>query len=136
MKHVTLNQTYRIDFSRHEIKNLKTGSLNSIEPRLSQILQILVTQGGQVVPRKDLIEPVWGNYASGDELLTHSICLIRNALDKSIILTVPKSGYVLVADVAVEEGYVKKLRRTFTFKRIAAVLLVLMVLKMIFFPHH
>lgn len=136
MKRVTLNDTYCLDFSRHEIKNLKGGSVSTIEPRLSQILQILVNQEGQVVSRQTLIEAIWGNYASGDELLTHSICLIRRSLDKSIILTVPKKGYLLVADVVIEQGYAKRIWGAFTFKRVAAVLLVMFILKMIFFPHH
>ncbi|MDW3194494.1 MAG: winged helix-turn-helix domain-containing protein [Cytophagales bacterium] len=136
MKNVTLNETYRIDFSRHQIKNLKDGTVRNLEPRLIQLLHMMIEREGQVVLRKDFIETVWGNYASGDELLTHSICLIRNALDKSMILTVPKRGYVLVAEVSRQHPYLGKVRSQFTYKRVAAFLLVLMVLKMILFPHH
>lgn len=136
MKRVTLNQTYQIDFSSHRIKNLKSGTDQTLEPRLIQLLRILVDQEGQVVPRKMIIEKIWGNYSSGDELLTHSICLIRNALEKSIILTVPKNGYVLVADVSHGREQLDVIRRQLTFKRVAAVLFVLMMLKMIFFPRH
>ncbi len=136
MKRVILNETYRIDFARHEIKDLRDGSVKSLEPRLAQVLRMLVDKEGQVVPRKELVEGIWGNYASGDESLTHSICLIRNTLDKSIILTVPKSGYVLLADVAFDNGYANKVLKKLTFKRVAAAFIVLMVLKMILFPHH
>ncbi len=136
MKNITLNQTYHIDFSRNRIKNLKDGSNQNLEPRLMQILKLLVSKKGEVVPRKAFIEAIWGNYSSGDELLTHSICLIRNALDKSLIQTIPKQGYMLVAEVTSPQtfrfGFIKQL----TFSRIAATLVILMLLKMIFFPHH
>lgn len=136
MKNVTLNHTYQIDFTRHEIRNLSDGSSKTLEPRLIHILQMLVNQQNQVLPRKEIIAAIWGNYASGEELLTHSICLIRNALDKSLILTVPKSGYILVADVVHDSAFGHKFRDKFTVKRVTVVLFALMMLKMIFFPHH
>lgn len=125
MRHVTLNETYRIDFSRYQIKNLKDGKVRMLEPRLIQLLRMLIEKEGQVVSRKEFIAAVWGNYTSADELLTHSICLIRNALEKSIILTVPKKGYVLEAQVSYAQPYLRKIRHHLTFKRVAAVLLVL-----------
>ena len=51
-------------------------------------------------------------------------------------LAIPKKGYVLEAQVSYGQPYLRKIRHHLTFKRVAAVLLVLMVLKMILFPHH
>ena len=136
MKQIILNHTYQIDFETHEVRNLKHGTSSTLEPRLMQVLKMLVNNKNEVVSRKAIIEEIWGEYATGEDLLTHSICLIRNALDKSTILTVPKRGYVLVAEVSGFNRYISEFRGYFTLGRVAAALLVLIVLKMIFFPHH
>lgn len=74
---------------------MTTREVTTIEPRLTQILEILVSNRGQVVSRDSIIEVIWGNYASGPELLTHSISMIRKTIGHDSIITIPKKGYMI-----------------------------------------
>lgn len=77
------------------IINTGTGSVTSMEPRLTQILEILLSNRGKVVSREAMIEAIWGNYNSGQELLTHSISMLRKSVGKDLIVTIPKRGYMI-----------------------------------------
>lgn len=136
MKKVVLNRNYVVNFSTNEIKYIPDNTIRKVEPRLMQLLKILVENEGQVISRARLTQEIWGNYGTGDDLLTHSICLLRNTLDKSIIRTVPKQGYKIQAEVSQSNSRMSKVLEKITFSRVAAGVLVIWALKMILFPHH
>lgn len=97
---------------------------------------MLIENNGEVVSREELIKEVWGNYGNGNEYLTHSICLLRSLMDKSVIKTVPKKGYVLNAHLKQKSISTKRLLNKVTFSKVAAILVVIFFLKMLIFPHH
>lgn len=89
----------KIDFEAHQIIGPK--KTHAIEPKVMEVLRVLVDNAGQVVTREDLIDQVWGVGYGGDERLSRAISLLRKALgDKrgknAIILTIPKTGYKLL----------------------------------------
>lgn len=80
---------------QNSILNTTTKRVISIEPRLTQILKLLLSNRGKVVKREDIIDAIWGNYNSGQDLLTHSISMLRKSIGKDLIITIPKKGYMI-----------------------------------------
>ena len=75
---------------------------HAIEPKVMQVLSVLVDNADEVVTRETLIDEVWGVGYGGDERLSRAISLLRKALgDKrgahNIIQTIPKTGYKFVS---------------------------------------
>ena len=75
-----------------------------IEPRVMDVLMLLVTHAGQVVTREEFIKSVWGGTFVTDEVLSRCVYRIRQALGDNpkqprFIETVPKRGYRLIAPV-------------------------------------
>lgn len=95
MKKVLINSNLDLIVDRNQIHNRATGKKINMEPRLTKILTILLEYRGKVVSRTSLIEPIWGNYNSGEELLTHSISMLRKQLGTDLIETIPKKGYLI-----------------------------------------
>lgn len=56
---------------------------------------LLLEARGKVVSRNELINKIWGNYNSGEQLLTHSIAMLRKVVGKDQIKTIPKTGYII-----------------------------------------
>lgn len=76
----------------------------SIEPRVLEVLEVLIEHHGEVVSRDDLIDRVWGIGYGGDERLSRAISLLRKAFgekrgDHRHIETISKRGYRLIAPV-------------------------------------
>ena len=75
-----------------------------VEPKVMDVLMLLAEASGQVVTRAELFERVWHGVVVNEESLTRTISELRRALhDKSrnpsYIKTIPKRGYVLIAEV-------------------------------------
>ncbi len=74
-----------------------------LEPKVMDVLCALAERRGDVVPRTELIDRVWGVRYGGDESLTRAICILRKKFadraKDSYIETVPKRGYRLIAPV-------------------------------------
>ena len=80
-----------------------TGSTH-IEPKVMDVLVCLARRPGAVITRDELLAAVWGGRAVSDEPLTRVIGELRRALgdtrgQRQYILTIPKRGYRLIADV-------------------------------------
>lgn len=76
----------------------------SMEPKVLDVLQVLVRNQGEVVSREALIDQVWGVGFGGDERLSRAISLLRKALGDTRghhdhIETIAKRGYRLIAPV-------------------------------------
>lgn len=138
-EHVT--NRYEIDFATQELVHRETGLKTKLEPRLTKLLQILMSRKGTLVNRQEIINLIWGNYESGDELLTHSVSLLRKQLeDSNIIKTIPKKGYIFIGEQStLKSPSVKSQSHTITKYHIWGLfllLLILLVIKNIFWPHH
>ena len=72
-----------------------------IEPKIMQVLCVLVSEPGRVFARAELIDRVWGTEYGADESLTRAISLLRKALgdtrsEPAVIETIAKRGYRLL----------------------------------------
>lgn len=81
----------------------------SIEPKIMELLRVLVDNANQVMTREDLITAVWGVEYGGDERLSRGISILRKALgDKrgqhTHIVTISRVGYRLIADVSEDDS--------------------------------
>lgn len=90
------------DFTRFRIEG-PNGEV-SVEPKVMDVLKVLVDRRGEPVPRDDLIEAVWTGKFGGEERLSRAISLLRKALGDvqghhAHIETVPRLGYRLIAEV-------------------------------------
>jgi TolB-like protein/DNA-binding winged helix-turn-helix (wHTH) protein/Tfp pilus assembly protein PilF len=75
-----------------------------IEPRVMDVLMLLVSRAGHVITREEFISAVWGGSFVSDEVLSRCIYRLRQALGDNpkkpmFIETVPKRGYRLIAPV-------------------------------------
>lgn len=92
-----------VDFDAFEIKG--PAGEYSIEPKVMQVLSVLVDNANDVMTRDQLIDEVWGVSYGGDERLSRAISLLRKALgdargQHNYIQTIPKTGYKLVVETA------------------------------------
>ncbi|NNC37961.1 MAG: hypothetical protein EX271_08715 [Acidimicrobiales bacterium] len=75
-----------------------------MEPKVMDLLQVLVDNHNAVMSRNDLIDAVWGVEFGGDERLSRAISLLRKALgdtrgNHTHIITIPRKGYRLIAEL-------------------------------------
>ena len=88
-----------------DILQLECGEKQvKLEPRAACLLFHLSKNAGTPVSRDKLIAKVWPNMVVGDEVLTGAINKLRKAFGDdshhpSVIETIPKIGYRLIADV-------------------------------------
>ncbi len=86
---------------------VRNGKETGVEPKVMDVLCVLIDCRDDVLSREELIERVWGEPAGADERLTRAISQLRKALGDTprspkFIETVPKRGYRLVSPVAFE----------------------------------
>lgn len=75
-----------------------------LEPIVAHVLEVLIENAGEVVPRTDILEAVWPRRIVVDESVTRAISCIRQALGDTqrphrYVETLPKRGYRLIAPV-------------------------------------
>ncbi len=83
------------------------GRYLRLRDKLWRVLLCLVENKSILISRSDLIDKIWdGNYLTGEQGTTHSICHLRKVFKQynidATITTIPKRGYVL------QEGNVKQ----------------------------
>jgi formylglycine-generating enzyme required for sulfatase activity/DNA-binding winged helix-turn-helix (wHTH) protein len=103
-------QNYR--FGRFTL-NLQRGCLQSegvdleLRPKSFEVLCQLVKNSGRLLSKDDLVRIVWPNVIVSDDSLAHCIRDVRKVLDDQYgqyIKTVPRRGYIFVADVSRLDG--------------------------------
>ncbi|SNS78116.1 Transcriptional regulatory protein, C terminal [Ekhidna lutea] len=124
----------KLDNTKNQLVNTNTNEIIKLEPRLVELLQHLIEGQGNVVPREILIKAIWGDYNSGDQLLTHSISILRKAIGYNLIKTVPKHGYLIEKPSKKFTPRVKW--RISNLQLVGYVLLLTFVIKVLFFSHH
>ena len=95
--------TAKIDFEGLFIEG--PAGRHSIEPKVMNLLGVLIENAQNVVTREDLITAVWGVEYGGDERLSRAISLLRKAFGDvrgkhTHIETISKRGYRLIAPVS------------------------------------
>lgn len=82
----------------------RNGERISLQPRVVEVLCILIERRGAVVSKEYLMETVWADSFVEESNITQSVYSLRRALGKDadgrdFIETVPKRGYRFVAEV-------------------------------------
>ena len=98
---------YRFDDFVLDAQNFrvsKNGSAVTLTPRAFDVLELLISNAGQVVEKRQLFDEVWGETFVSDNALTKIIKELRHALDDSAeapryIETVPKRGYRFIGNL-------------------------------------
>lgn len=80
-----------------------------VTPRSMEVLKYLSYRPGIVISLSDIIAEVWGRSTCTDHLVHKAVAELRSALCDSVaspsyIKTVPKRGYILIADVEHSSG--------------------------------
>ncbi|NCQ34762.1 hypothetical protein GW813_06740 [bacterium] len=75
-----------------------------MEPRIMQVLLVLVQQPGKVIPREVILERVWSDQIVGEENLTRAISELRRIFGDDprrsrVIETIRNHGYRIIADI-------------------------------------
>jgi len=84
-----------------------------VEPKAMRVLTLLAANAGQVITRHELEDEIWTDMVVGPDSLTNTVIKLRRALgddakNPSIIETIPKTGYRLIAPVReAEEGEIE-----------------------------
>lgn len=86
-----------------------------LEPKVMQVLVHLSLHPGEVLSKERLIEATWRDTFVGDDVLVRCISEIRyvfgdDARSPSVIQTIPKAGYRLIAAVTMEIATAAELR--------------------------
>lgn len=86
----------------------KAGTVIQVEPKIIDVLTCLACHAGEVLPKEKIIRTVWPDTYVSDGILSYSISELRKALgddarNPSIIQTIPRRGYRLIAPV-VQKG--------------------------------
>lgn len=82
------------------------GGTVRLEPKVMDVLRLLSRHAGRVVPRNELMDAVWPDVVVTEHTLSRCVYQLRHQLgkiagepDQSVIETLPKRGYRLLADV-------------------------------------
>jgi len=106
-----LNERFYVDPSLGMVDDRDSQKSVRIEPRLMNLLCLLVARKETLVSRAVITKEIWDDYGNADEGLTQAISYLRKVLaddNKSLIETVPKKGYILHGVVSQIEQSEKK----------------------------
>ncbi len=101
-----MNQSVKVEFGEfgfEPLTNVLTGPDGQLRPlraQSAQVLAVLSSRPNAVVTKEELFEAVWPGVSVTDDSLTQCIADIRKAIgdtDRTILRTIPKKGYQLVA---------------------------------------
>ena len=92
-----------VDFSTNRI--IRDGEVRAIEPKVMQVLRVLIENRGQPVAHVDIKARVWKNEHGHDQGVTRAIHILRHALGdekspRKYIETISKKGYRFIATLS------------------------------------
>lgn len=95
---------FRVDILRNQI--VREGEVIALEPKVLEVLRLLAQHQGEVVSHQILLDTVWPDIVVAPNALQRCIGQLRKALNddgksQSVIVTHPKKGYSLVAEVTI-----------------------------------
>ena len=84
--------------------HLTRDERRTLEPRVMELLELLVSREGRVVSKAEILDRVWSGRFVVESVLTRAVSLLRRALGDSArepvyIETIPRRGYRLIAPV-------------------------------------
>jgi TolB-like protein/Flp pilus assembly protein TadD len=87
---------FRLDAKGHLL--FRDGHMLRLEPKVVDVLQLLVENAGSVVAKDVLLRTVWRDAVVGEGSLTRTISLLRSTLgagegDQEYVVTIAKRGY-------------------------------------------
>ena len=77
-----LNEQFKVVPITNEIINLSDKSTIRIEPKIMDVLELLLTNPNQLIERKKIVAEVWENYGGADESLNQAISQLRKIFDQ------------------------------------------------------
>ncbi|MDR3416189.1 MAG: winged helix-turn-helix domain-containing protein [Nevskia sp.] len=89
-----------LDARTHEVR--VRGQSVGIEPKPLEVLRLLLEHAGEVVTSEEILDAVWEGRPVHEAAVSNAIGKLRRVLgdgDQSLIVTIPKVGYRLVAEV-------------------------------------
>jgi Tol biopolymer transport system component/DNA-binding winged helix-turn-helix (wHTH) protein len=87
----------------------RDGETVHLEPKVMQVLLTLASEPSEVFTRESVQRHVWPDVVVGEDVLVRAISKIRRAFgNESVIETVPKVGYRLVAPVILSAPVIRK----------------------------
>ncbi|WP_372619508.1 winged helix-turn-helix domain-containing protein [Alteromonas stellipolaris] len=97
---------YAVDFKKSRIS--RGEERIKLEPLAMELLCYLVSRKGEYVSQRELLKNVWGGRVVSDNAIRRVVKKLRDALgdeprDPKYIKTVPNKGYLLIADVVIDE---------------------------------
>src|SRR5438093_3941975 len=91
---------FRLDTYRGVL--LREGEIVDVTPKVVDLLQVLVENNGQIVPREELLSEVWPDAVVDEANINRTVSMLRRALEDAgidCIETVPKRGYRFTGEV-------------------------------------
>ena len=87
----------------------RDGATVHLEPKVMEVLVCLAQHAGEPIPKEKLLQTVWADTFVTDDVLTRSISELRRAFaddarESTVIQTIPKRGYRLLAPVTFVNG--------------------------------
>ena len=94
------------ELSEEDFTLSRGGQRIALEPKALRVLTLLVSRGGHLVDKQELLSSVWPNTFVEESTLTRTIGILRRELgdssrDSRIIETVPTRGYRFIAPVEI-----------------------------------
>lgn len=99
----------------------RNGQIIKVEPLVMELLQLLMSQPNQVIDKNTIMNALWRNKYVNDEALTKLVSKLRKALgddpkSPKFIKTIPKKGYELLCDEALNNKDTSTLSTTVIYK--------------------
>ncbi|MDJ0785651.1 MAG: winged helix-turn-helix domain-containing protein [Myxococcota bacterium] len=95
--------SFVLDLTRFELR--RGEQRVELQPKVFAVLRLLVEAAPRTVPKEEILDTVWADVVTGDEVLTKAISQARQALSRvspgeEVIRTVRGRGYGIALDVA------------------------------------
>src|SRR5437867_3221431 len=91
---------FRLDTYRGVL--LREGEIVDVTPKVVDLLQVLVENNGQIVPREELLSEVWPDAVVDEANINRTVSMLRRALAEAgidCVETIPKRGYRFTGEV-------------------------------------
>ena len=84
------------------------GEKHRVRQKVIDVLAYMAAKKGEVVSREEMLQQLWRTQPASDEVLTQVVSQLRKLLNsdvgpQSIIETIPKIGYRLIAEIRIQK---------------------------------
>jgi eukaryotic-like serine/threonine-protein kinase len=84
------------EFDESRLELSVGGLIVEVQQKPLQVLAVLLSKPGEVISREELLETVWAEQVTVDQVLANAVAKLRRALgesDGARVVTVPRGGY-------------------------------------------